>query len=370
MDVCEVDEVIAVLCGEGVATETAILLANSLAGLPIAAVARSPPPALSAHSDLLACVPPLLYKYRGNAAFKRGQYARAVEYYSGALECVRARAAEGGRPLQFPREPVLLGNRSNALLTLGDAARALEDAQLYVSLAPSQGKAYFRVYAALAKLGRLQEAERALLDGVDKAESDRGELLRICVDRKMQLPPGVSVPPSVQPSLSGGNQQGPGAVLPTVTATKPQVKIDDPLREAVLGGVTRRGDWPAGPEAKEEGEEEKQAPALDEEEETKIAIRESLKLTAEDQGSIQKFYEEQVRRKKEQEEQSKDLLTPADLVDDDVDDDDAYYELSEDEQEDVEEEEEEDEDADSKDNAGSTKKKEGSAEGSKDPKHT
>lgn len=67
----------------------------------------------------------------GNALFRRGQYAAAVAAYSEALE-------------HSPNDAKLWSNRAAAYTQLGNYAKALEDSEATIRLAPSWAKGYYR----------------------------------------------------------------------------------------------------------------------------------------------------------------------------------------------------------------------------------
>lgn len=97
----------------------------------------------------------------GNAAFVRQEYSKAIEYYSRAL----AEDAENH---------VLYSNRSAAFLGVGTQeafALALADAEKCVLKNPTWAKGFLRKAGALHALGRTEEAEAAVAEGL-KLEPD------------------------------------------------------------------------------------------------------------------------------------------------------------------------------------------------------
>ena len=66
-----------------------------------------------------------------------------------------------------PEDPTLLSNRSAAWLALGERQKALDDAAKCVSVSPEWYKGHGRVGAALAALGRLDEAMASVSKGLE-----------------------------------------------------------------------------------------------------------------------------------------------------------------------------------------------------------
>eukprot|EP00850_Spirogloea_muscicola_P005759 SM000026S09008 [mRNA] locus=s26:1027895:1029666:- [translate_table: standard] len=93
-------------------------------------------------------------KERGNVALARGDTAKAIEYYTRALELV-------------PRSHILYSNRSAAYFKLGQFQEAVLDAEWTIEIAPYYEKGYSRLGAALYALGRYQESARAYRRGAD-----------------------------------------------------------------------------------------------------------------------------------------------------------------------------------------------------------
>ena len=96
-------------------------------------------------------------KAEGNAAFKEGRYADAVQAYTTAID------ADGSNA-------TLYSNRSGAFSAAGEYARALADAERAVALRPEWAKGHTRQAAAMHGLGRYMAAVLAY----DAALGDRG----------------------------------------------------------------------------------------------------------------------------------------------------------------------------------------------------
>ena len=84
-------------------------------------------------------------KAEGNAAFKEGRYADAVQAYTTAID------ADGSNA-------TLYSNRSGAFSAAGEYARALADAERAVALRPEWAKGHTRQAAAMHGLGRYMAA--------------------------------------------------------------------------------------------------------------------------------------------------------------------------------------------------------------------
>jgi len=89
----------------------------------------------------------------GNAAFKAGNYEKAIEYFTKSIEL-------GG-------DHVLYSNRSACHCKLHNFAEALKDAEACIAVKPDWGKGYGRKGAALHGLLRFPEAGKAYADGLE-----------------------------------------------------------------------------------------------------------------------------------------------------------------------------------------------------------
>ena len=88
------------------------------------------------------------YKATGDDAFRRGDFAEAIAFYSNALEL-------------DPSHVVLLSNRSAAHLKAGHKSKSLQDAKACVDADPKFAKGYSRLAAAQQSLGRWQVAKES-----------------------------------------------------------------------------------------------------------------------------------------------------------------------------------------------------------------
>ncbi|KAG8458449.1 hypothetical protein KFE25_004327 [Diacronema lutheri] len=86
----------------------------------------------------------------GNEHFKKGDYLKAAACYTKSIKA-------------DPANHVIYANRAQAFLKLNKVARALEDADKCIELAPEYVKGHVRKATALAVLGRKTEAEQAML---------------------------------------------------------------------------------------------------------------------------------------------------------------------------------------------------------------
>jgi tetratricopeptide (TPR) repeat protein len=101
-------------------------------------------------------------KERGNRAFAAGRFSEAAADFS---EAIAVHARQPATPINVH---VYHSNRSAAYLKLGDAPRALADAELCVALKPDWPKGYSRQGAALYQLGRFADAQRAYQAGLTR----------------------------------------------------------------------------------------------------------------------------------------------------------------------------------------------------------
>lgn len=91
---------------------------------------------------------------QGNEAFKLGDFQQAAVFYTEALAL-------------DDEDPAIFSNRAACFLKLGQAARALADADRCVGLDPAAVKGHFRRGVALMALDRPQEAAAAMARTLD-----------------------------------------------------------------------------------------------------------------------------------------------------------------------------------------------------------
>jgi tetratricopeptide (TPR) repeat protein len=84
------------------------------------------------------------YREQGNAEYRSGNYLRAAALYTKALK-------------ENPECAPLYSNRSIALLQLNKLPKALADAEMCISLAPTWDKGHFRKGMVLEALNRLED---------------------------------------------------------------------------------------------------------------------------------------------------------------------------------------------------------------------
>jgi len=112
--------------------------------------------------------PGAAFKDEGNTFFKQGEHLKAAAAYTKAIK------AE-------PDNHVYYSNRSQAFLKLSKVAKAVEDADKCIDLAPDFVKGYHRKAAALAALNdpaKKDEACGVLLDAIDRG-LDSNDLVRL-----------------------------------------------------------------------------------------------------------------------------------------------------------------------------------------------
>lgn len=94
-------------------------------------------------------------KERGNEAFKNAEFEEAIECYTKAISATDS-------------DHTLFSNRSAAYASLEKYDESLADAAKTVKLKPDWWKGYARLGNALLKLGRLEEAKKAFLRGLEE----------------------------------------------------------------------------------------------------------------------------------------------------------------------------------------------------------
>ncbi len=93
-------------------------------------------------------------KEKGNACFRNGDFAGAIENYTYATE-------------MDPQNPVYFTNRSMCYFKMGDFAKSLRDAEKSVKLNPTWVKGYYRAGMAQLELKNFKEAVKLLKEAAD-----------------------------------------------------------------------------------------------------------------------------------------------------------------------------------------------------------
>ena len=102
------------------------------------------------------------HKEKGNAAFRAGRFAEAVDSYSQSLSALYASS-------KTPSLAKLLCNRAVALTQAGKVSQALRDATCAVALQPLNVKAWHHRASALQKLGRVEASQASCNFGREAA---------------------------------------------------------------------------------------------------------------------------------------------------------------------------------------------------------
>lgn len=105
-------------------------------------------------------------KEAGNQAFKAGNFAEAIKLYSMSAEMASTRPAFEASVYARDELALALSNRSAAYLGNGDLLESLVDADAVIQLKRPWVKGHFRRGKALAAMGRWEEANEALLLGL------------------------------------------------------------------------------------------------------------------------------------------------------------------------------------------------------------
>jgi len=90
----------------------------------------------------------------GNDAFKKGDYQKAIENYTYAIECE-------------PNNHIFRTNRAIAYATTKNWEKSLRDAEKSVEIMPSWIKGHLRRGVALFELARYQDAYNAFKQGLN-----------------------------------------------------------------------------------------------------------------------------------------------------------------------------------------------------------
>jgi tetratricopeptide (TPR) repeat protein len=86
------------------------------------------------------------YKQKGNEAFKAGDHAKAIEFYTYATE-------------MDPNNPIFYTNRSFAYFKMGKFDKSLRDAEKSIKKDSNWAKGHYRAGMALMELERYKDAE-------------------------------------------------------------------------------------------------------------------------------------------------------------------------------------------------------------------
>ena len=97
-------------------------------------------------------------KEQADAAFREGAFEKAIDLYADALVALPASDVD--------QRPILLVNRSAALLKVGRAAHAAADAEQATLMSPNAIKAFYRLACARRELGAWREALEACEAGL------------------------------------------------------------------------------------------------------------------------------------------------------------------------------------------------------------
>lgn len=123
-------------------------------------------------------------KAQGNEAYRAGDNAGALAAYESAIAAAAGEDAEDAAAIL----PILHSNASAAAARLeGKAQLALEHAQRAVEMKPAWAKGYVRQAAASLLLHRPGDAERALRQGLRKASGDGEQMLRLELDKILEV---------------------------------------------------------------------------------------------------------------------------------------------------------------------------------------
>ena len=162
-------------------------------------------------------------KKRGNAAFRNGDYAGAVELYAAALE------EEGNAPSH-----TTLCNRSASLFMLGRLEESLADAERAAKIKPGHLKAHYRRGLALQGLLRHAEAARAFedalkLDAGNAEVTDKLAEARIAADRVSSGAAAAQRPAETLKTPEGSYKTAHSMSAAGAPAPEPAARASQPL---------------------------------------------------------------------------------------------------------------------------------------------
>ena len=117
-------------------------------------------------------------KNLGNAEFKKGNYAKAISFYSQALEI-------------SPSEQIL-SNRAASYIAVKEYKKALDDCKAAIRINPDFARTYKRLFKAHLALGNIDPAKEALeqavaLDPNDASNKKDQEALSTVVHQQAMI---------------------------------------------------------------------------------------------------------------------------------------------------------------------------------------
>lgn len=101
------------------------------------------------------------YKNMGNEEFKKGNHAKAIEYYTYATE-------------MDPKNPIFYTNRSTAYFKMKQFEKSLRDAKKSIKNDPKWAKGYYRMGMALMELDQAEEAMKSFKEATDALAASGG----------------------------------------------------------------------------------------------------------------------------------------------------------------------------------------------------
>jgi tetratricopeptide (TPR) repeat protein len=131
-------------------------------------------------------------KARGNAHFKRGEYAQAADSYGKALAVA---------DLSLPLAPTLLTNRAMCYFKLKRYEACVADCTEALKLEPGRGKALYRRALAYQAAGKIEDAleDARLFQQAEPSNADASTLMRVLTQ---QLPPNCGSSSSLATTLA------------------------------------------------------------------------------------------------------------------------------------------------------------------------
>lgn len=160
--------------------------------------------------------PSAILKEQGNALVKAGDYAGALTAYSAAMVLGQAGSSKAA----------LFTNRALCKMKMGDLEGALADCNACLALDPNFVRGYERRGDALVSLGRVDEAKKAFVKGLEIEPDHKGCTASLgALNRKAAS--------SRQPAPKWPHNSKPAALQPAAKA-KERVSLEDPV-EKLMG---------------------------------------------------------------------------------------------------------------------------------------
>jgi len=137
----------------------------------------------------------LKYKEQGNEHFKKGNHAKAIEFYTYATEC-------------DPKNPIFFTNRSTAYFKMKNYEKSLRDASKAIKLDKTWAKGYYRKGVVLMEMDKHEEALKDLEMAVKLTKSENSTFVQAAATCKAKLFKSMSAAEVIKSEANAMFKQG------------------------------------------------------------------------------------------------------------------------------------------------------------------